>query len=340
VDKAKVDRKVEVVVDTVVCLGEVGFAEYYLDPRACFKARETFERKMKDMYGGALEYIVMPRCECPHLSYGHMACLGATLLYPEDGDPGIRPFADSVEEAIRLARRDVDFSQASAFKERYAYYEKLKALYPGQNMLFTGFGYQGPVTSAVLMRGQDFFTDIYENPEAAKELLGLLTESILAFGRFLDRVNSITRGKDAGAGVSDDFAAFLPPGLLDEFVVPYWSRIYEFGGKGPRGLHCEGFHRAHLPCLEKCGVTFFQANISPQLTCQMLAEELDIRFDWLLPPFELPFMDKEQIECWVDATIATGASPVRTETSPLLYRNNAADKVNLFLDAFRKHDGA
>jgi len=57
-------------------------------------------------------------------------------------------------------------------------------------------GAQGPLTSAVLMRGQDFIYDVYDEPEKAKRFLALLTDSIVGFHHFTNKVLQILQTKN------------------------------------------------------------------------------------------------------------------------------------------------
>jgi hypothetical protein len=103
---------------------------------------------------------------------------------------------------------------------------------------------------------------------------------------------------------------------------------------GQRELHCEGMSRAHLPYLAKAGINYFQPSVSPLLTCEMLAEDLSIEYDWLLPTFELADMSDEQIVQWVNKTAAAGVRLIRTQAGCYLFQNHGAEKIYSFLKAF------
>ena len=349
--KRKINRSVEIVIDATIYLGGVGIGEYYTQPSVFKKAWESSQRMLNEMFGGVMEYISPTGISCPPLSYGHLGCIGAKIRYPENSDPNMTQMVDSVGEGIKWLKRSWDFSKSDIFKLYDAYHQKIQEDFPDKKIPFGGLGKEGPITSAVLMRGQDFYVDMYENPEESKEFLRLLTDSIIEFEKFTRRINNITATDNMGVGIADDFAGFLAPSMLDEFVVPYWNRLYEgLTVTGPRSLHCEGMSRAHLPCLAKCGISYFQPSVSPLLTCSMLAKDLDIAYDWLLPSFELANMDSVQIEKWVDDTVATGVHLIRTQAGRYLLQNYAAEvgryllqnrgteKIYSYLDAFKKYD--
>ena len=349
-ENRKINRSVDIVIDAFIYLGGVSVSEYYTRPEVFKKARESGLKALNEIFGGDTERLNVPGLSCPPLSYGHLGCLGGEIRYPENSDPNMTRMADSIEECIALIERKTDFSQSALFKFYEVYQKKISEDYPNEKIYFGGLGKEGPITSAVLMRGQDFFAELYEKPEESKKLLRLLTDSITDFEKFLWKINGIEPSANSSVGLADDFAGFLPPYMFDEFVIPYWNRYYEsLTVTGRRYLHCEGMSRAHLPFLKQCGIYHFQPSVSPLLTCKMLAEELSVEYDWLLPSFELAEMDDAQIVKWVDdaVTITSGANLIRTqanrfmletEASRHLLCNKGAEKIRIFLDAFKKYD--
>jgi len=331
----KTKKSVEIYIDALIYLGGTGFGEYYTQPSVFKKAWETSRRSLEEMFGGVMEYMSLPGLSCPPLSYGHLGCIGAKIRYPENSDPNMVQMVDSVEEGIKWLERGRNFSESDLFKLYYAYHEKIKEDFPDKKVWFSGLGKEGPITSAVLMRGQDFYVDMYEKPEESKKFLRLLTESLIKFEKFMRKINNLAATGEPNADIADDFAGFVAPNMFDEFVVPYWNQFYgETTVTGMRGLHCEGMSRAHLPYLAKCNIGYYQPSVSPLLTCEMLAEDLKIEYDWLLPTFELADMDKTQISKWVEKTAATGVPLIRTQAGRYLLQNYGAEKIYYYLEAF------
>ena len=63
--------------------------------------------------------------------------------------------------------------------------EYLQSEFPDQQIsVVSGLGVEGVITSAELMRGQDFFCDLLEEGETAHRFLWLLNESIIRFVQF------------------------------------------------------------------------------------------------------------------------------------------------------------
>jgi len=340
--KHKINRIVEVSVEELVYLGKVSYGEFYTQPSAFKKAWEPGYRALSEMFGGdgVKEYVAMPHITCPHLSYGHLGCIGAQIRYPDDSEPNMARMVDSVEDGIKWLERSWDFAKSDMFRFYESYYQKLREDYPGRNIGFSGLGKQGPITSAVLMRGQDFYIDMYEKPEESKKFLRLLTDSIIDFDKFIRKVNNIAATDDAGIGLTDDFAGFVAPDMYGEFVIPYWNQYYEaMTVTGFRYMHCEGMSRAHLPYLAKSKIGYFQPSVSPLLTCRMLAEDLkdlNIQYDWMLATFDLIAMDDAQIRQWAFDTTVTGVSLIRTQTDRYLFEYHGPEKIYIWLNAFEK----
>ena len=335
----KINKSVEIYIDAAIYLGEVSFVEYYTQPSVFKKAWEKSQKALNEMFGGVIEYMSCPGLSCPPISYGHLGCIGAEMRYPENSDPNMAQMVDNVEEGIKWLERDWDFSKSDLFKFYLKYYEKIKEDFPDKKIWFGGLGKEGPITSAVLMCGQDFYIDMYEKPEECKKFLYLLTESIIKFDKFLRKINNVTESNAMAVGFPDDFAGFVAPDMYDDFVVPYWNQYYSGLTKtGKRDLHCEGMSRAHLPYLAKCGINYYQPSVSPLLKCEMLAKDLKIEYDWLLPTFELANMTEAQIKQWVKDTVQVSGeskiSSIRTQAGRYMLQNYGTEKIYQYLNAF------
>jgi hypothetical protein len=108
--------------------------------------------------------------------------LGAPLKLPAvDGEPNVAPFANDIDEAIEIlkAKKNVDFGDNDVFRYYVAMNEALRKAFPNENIPLTaGYGYEGALTSAILMRGQDFLCDIYDEPEKAQYYMQLYREGV------------------------------------------------------------------------------------------------------------------------------------------------------------------
>jgi len=274
------------------------------------------------------------------LSYGHLVCLGAPITYPAEGEPNIKSFADSIDEAIALteARGQADFSAHPFYRQYLDAWRYLKGQFPDVDMPFSGPGAQGPITTAVLMRGQDFLLDIYDEPEKCLRFLSLLTESIISFRKLTQRVNGLPERFEF-CGIADDFASLIPPDMWPEFVLPFIGREFNALATDVRELHVESLVPKHLPHLSKLNLTHFQPSVSTALTLKNVAANLDpgIPFDWLLYAYHITDMTDEAIEAWVDQAVEAGVSIIRTQLGAYACMRNAFDRFKAFFAAFDKY---
>ena len=253
----------------------------------------------------------------PPLSYGHIICLGAPVTYPENTEPNVKPVLSSIDEGIELleTKKDIDYSQhplAIHYREMCNY---LKEQFPDYNVQFSGMGYEGPITSAILLRGQDFIYDVLDEPEKAKKFLALLTDSVVNFCYFVNRENGVPEVNPRGAGLCDDFSSLISPDMWPEFVIPYWTRYFESitTETGRRFLHCENLAPAHLKYFKDARISHFQPSVSPMLTIENVKANTDVPFDWLLYAFRITGMSDDEIEEWVDNTVKEGITRIRTQ---------------------------
>jgi len=312
--RKSIKRSVDTLFGCMAYLGGASPNELYLTPKLFKQTYETARNKLRDIFGDEFKNINMHPISNSANLYGHLASLGATVTFPEGADFSVSPFVSSVDEGIALLKKDVDFADNDLFRHYMAYTERLKKDFPDTRVSFVGYGFSGLFTEAVLMRGQTFFMDICEYPDKCLEFLSLLTDSLIKFTRFIRKINGEPLYSDAIIGLADDFNSYIAPEMHEKFVIPFWIKYYSALSSGPRYLHSEGMRRVHLRQLKLADIAHFQPSVSPGLTCQMLAEELDIAFDWMLPSYEIIYMDDTQIDKWVADTAKWGPVTMRTQT--------------------------
>ncbi len=327
---------VEIYHDAIVYLGGITMREFYQDKVKCAKAWRIAGEKIHEYFGDLLS---IKNITGPPISYGHIICLGSPVIFPENTEPNVRPMLASIDEGIDLLlkKRDIDYSQHPLFKHYYDICGYLKEQFPEQNVQFSGMGYEGPITTAVLLRGHDFIYDIIDEPEKAKIFLTMLTNSIADFCHFINRVNGIPEVNPNGAGLCDDFASLISPNMWPEFVIPYWNQYYEKITTGKRWLHCENLAPEHIKYLKEVNLSHFQPSVSKMLTIENIKENTDVPFDWLLYAFEIIEMNDLQIEEWVEKTVQAGITHVRTQFGRYACENNKLDRILAFYKAFEKY---
>ena len=96
----------------------------------------------------------------------------------------------------------------------------------------------GPLNIATMLRGKEFFTDIYDHPIEVHRLLDMVTETILAVERcYKDVLGEPQRYRltktgyfVSGIRLAIDSNINISPEMIEQFEMPYLSRIAdEFG---------------------------------------------------------------------------------------------------------------
>jgi len=330
---------VELYHDAVPYAAGISMKDFFLDKERCAYAWREGSAILKHDIG---DICPMRDPMPPPLSYGHLVCLGAPVAFPEHGEPNVRPFASSIDEAIDImdAKTGADFTQNELFQYYLELWRYLKPLFPEADMPFSGFSCQGPLTTAVLMRGQDFLMDVYDEPGKSKKFLRQIADSLNEYEKTVRRINNQPEKRD-NVGFVDDFASLIPPYHWQEFVVPFINARYESAGnKGAYcSIHVENLVPAHLPHLNALGLSHFQPSVSPALTLTNVKANLDprIEFDWLLYMYEVISMTDAEIQAWVDETVAAGVTSVRTQIGAYALSIGKADRLRAFNRALEKY---
>lgn len=334
--------KVEIYPDVVPYLAGADMIKFITDPVCCADAWEAAKEKFYAEFGEELPLSKV----APHpISYMHLVAMGAKLDMSHGGEPNVHAFANDIDEAIAFAKAHERFNyenmkEANDLFEMCAY---LKKRFPSDEVsLFSGFGHEGPVTTAVLMRGSDFYCDLYEEPEKCKELLRLLSEGAGRHANFV-RIKSGGKINDYAYSICDDFAALIPPDMFEEFVIPYW---YAFGDATtldrPRRffLHCEGMTPRHMEKLGSAKINHFQPSVSPALKLSDITPWLYKsfnEFDWLCYAFNVVNMSDVEIEQFIENSLEAGAVAVRTQIGAYAFKSGKTDRIKAWLRAAKKY---
>ena len=76
------------------------------------------------------------------------------------------------------------------------------------------------------LRGNDFFYDLYDKPELFKEVMSLITESIIHYLHLKHRLDGRPDIIPESYNVCDDLSAMIPPNLWAAFVIPFIEQYY------------------------------------------------------------------------------------------------------------------
>jgi len=265
-----------------------------------------------------------------------MVSLGAKVHFPDNSEPNVEPMFSSLEEGIRWLRRDVDFEQNDLFKHYHETYLHLKNAFPDETVLFHGFGHQGPITTAVGLRGTDFYMDLMDEPARTREFLRLLMDSIVAFCHLRNRINGLPPVNPVEGFITDDLSSLVSPSLWPEFVVPYLNQYYQSTTTGKRGTHIENLVPDHLPYLEDVGIEFFDPSVSAKLSPAIIRDRVNFAFTWRLLEIYIPNMTVTDVVDWVHRNVAEGARHLHTYITGGYCLPENQDKARVFMDECEK----
>ena len=270
------------------------------------------------------------------ISYGHINTLGARLVFPEDSEVGHVPVYRSLREGISALQRETDFIGEGLFPFYLELWEKLKQAFPDDRIPFGDFKSQGPVTTAWLLRGHDFFMDSLDDASATRAYLELVTASIIRFNRLVRRINGQPEFSEKGMGMVDDGAAMIGPDQWPDMVLPFLERYYQGQTCGRRSAHIEDLKVGHLKYLDQLGLSSYDPSVSPKLTPELIRDHCAVPFLWRLNSTHYVGRSLEAVEEWVFEAAAGGASGVFTVVAREMCDEGNAGKVRAFVRAARR----
>lgn len=308
--------------------------EFFLDPQVAIELYTTGREKLHSVLGPD---IPVPRVTTPPVSYGHVNTLGSELFFPEGGEVAHNHPCETIDHAIELACKDVDFASAGMSPFYLDYHKKMQQAFPDEKVGFA-FGLEGPLTTAYSLRGDGLFYDLMDCPDKICTLLDALVDSTLAFHKFMCEVNDLPPFRDDAGGMCDDIASNVPPRLFDDLVLPYWDKWYRGVTSGMRYAHVEDLRPDHMPCLEKTNWYRYDPSISPKLTPRIVGQGTRVPFAWRLGSFHYRDMDTTDVRNFVFDAVAEGANEVFTYGPDSLADAANIDKMHTFIDACRQVD--
>ena len=156
--------------------------------------------------------------------------LGQPIQYSDTHMPDVDPKHRLLEDKAGLsAIRTPDFATAGRFSNVVAMYRlffELSGVKPVMR-------FAAPFSMATQLRGVDkLLIDLYEDPEWVKSLFSVLTEEVLApYLRYLkEHIPNDYPGHGLGGADAMASPPILSPKLLEDWVVPYFTRLRELIG--------------------------------------------------------------------------------------------------------------
>ena len=145
--------------------------------------------------------------------------LGAAVTYPEDGVPyAPQPLLQNIGEVSRLRVKDP--SACARMNDRLLAVRRY-AEYARKECAVQGWVEGGFAEACDLRDLNNMMMDIFDEPEAAAELLDICTRQAIPFG-----TAQLAAGADI-ARIGDAAASLIGPAMYEEFALPYEKRIVE-----------------------------------------------------------------------------------------------------------------
>jgi len=305
---------------------KVKLGDYYTNPEMMLNVQLKSKEIFHQLYGLPKRGI-----SPTYSSYVEASQFGVEVLFPEDNMPMVKsPVMKEAKEVYKLKILNPYKEGLMAKAIKTYYFMKRKV---GDKIPVGLGGTEGPVTTAVIVRGQDFFTDILLHPREAKKLLELVTEASLLLREVKEKV---TGEKIESTGIADDFSGLLSPIQYEEFVVPYHKRIYETYGKKGRGLHSELLHKEHLKFLTLLAITHYDPGTDQYLTVKDIIKEIPkIPFSFNLKgPSDMLLGNPETIREKYRKPVADGAPEMMTE----LCRGVPKENILAFIKVAKEYE--
>jgi hypothetical protein len=320
--------------DALLPLTGIGDRAYFLDPGQGVELYRRGRPLFREIYPE--DSGVRLTLTTPLIKYGHVSTLGAGLQFPENGQIGFTsPFA-SIDEVTAKLQRPVDFAK-SGMTPFYLYYlDALRAAFPEEEVSW-GWQWEGPITTAWELLGNDFWFLMVDRPEAFRGCLQRVAESIADYCRFYEKAAGHRPDEaypDSGK-VCDDIAAMLNPDDWEQNVLPQWRILFD-GPLSRRALHCEDMKAAQLRHLAPLGLTDYDPGISASLNPAIIGPSAGVRFGWRLGSIHIEAMGIADAQDFVWQAAADGAAYVFTYIDALMCRPRNREKVMAFIETARE----
>jgi hypothetical protein len=307
----------------------IGSHDYFLKPEAGVHLYRSGPALVRERYG---ERIRIAKPATPHISYGHISCLGMELRFPENGEVNYERPRLELPDVTELVSVPVDYERAGMVPFYLSYRRELQRAFPESSVAFT-FGFEGPLTTAYELRGESVFTDPYDDPGQLRTCLGAIVDSIVDYRRFHCAVNGLSVVNPTSVCVYDDIASIFSPSLWPDFVTPAEEAFFRAATTGARHAHIEDLKPAHLGYLERLGIVQFDPSISHHLNPRIIRDECRVPFLWRLGSFHYRVLSAEDVRDFVYQAVADGASGVFSSIGAVNMDDESVPKVRAFLDA-------
>ncbi|MCD4824716.1 MAG: hypothetical protein K8S55_08915 [Phycisphaerae bacterium] len=198
---------------------------------------------------------------------------------------------------------------------------------------FGAFGFQGPFTTATILRGSDIMMDIILHPELIKELLEKVVQAQCNVMSFSESEFGLKR---TSCGMGDDYAGLISPDMYGEFCYPYMKILYDAYGFESRSLHCETLKRGHHKYLNMLKIDSYDPGVNEDLSIEDILEECPGMFFTynLFTVRDMVNETPEAIRELCENYIRRGTPGIMTEITVKTPEEN----IHAFLEVVRKYE--
>ncbi|HUW82583.1 MAG TPA: uroporphyrinogen decarboxylase family protein [Phycisphaerae bacterium] len=234
-----------------------------------------------------------PKARLAGLAYVHISTLGAEVTISPDADePYVKPCIRTLEDIDRLREPD-DYLAAELVKHRLDLVGRLRQRRPDASD-HIGHDFQGPITTAALLMGQDFFMLPYDDPARAHRLIEFGVRSALNYRKVL-ATHQQRPTRPRSGGFPDDFAGMFPPDAFRRFVLPYWRMMFDGLGAAERHVHSELLREEHLPFLAELGVDIYDPSVDQYLSPEVVARCCPVRYFLRIWPSDVERLSADEL---------------------------------------------
>ena len=229
------------------------YGKYYSDPLLMAKVQlETAKWWMNNIvHDGRMGLPKEHWTIHPQLWMVEKEFFGCQAVYQENDYAWAKPISAPKEDLLAMLW-DIDPVERLKENKGYLFHKRMKQEFEGKE--FQGIpikvgppngiaGTHGIFTTAAEVRGQyELLIDMQKDPDFVKAFLEVITEKII--GK-IEAWNSLSGEEKKlptadGWGMADDSVNVLSPKLFEEFVLPFYKRIYSEMTTGIRGIHLCG----------------------------------------------------------------------------------------------------
>lgn len=241
----------------------VTFADYFTDAAALVEMQLAFMEYTSgylNQYGdspvgrpGAFEFYVDSMNSYDSLYFG-------APIHFRDGElPDTAPILQGADKE-RIFRLDIEHPLDNPFIRRtLARHEALKTAaaslsYHGMSFSVRPplMGFDGHLTIATCLRGQELYTDFYEDPPYVRRLLEFIHRGVVLRNTALAEAFGVKAFSGPNGGFADDSIQLISTEMYREFLLPLHRRWYaQWSAQGPHSIHLCGDATRHFPAIRR-----------------------------------------------------------------------------------------